>query len=271
MPQCPRFACATAFLLMSVLAGYAQVAEPELQSANLSTTPTTQPDTPSWQDTLLNLPISQYLESFFQWLPQALGAEPSSETVAAIPVQPVRACSVAPLDPISDPAAEQLELSSGSDGVVDIADMQPAAARALDRFQTKVTTAGGTIILKSAFRPAAYQRHLQDVWYKWMGELRNNQDPACQELKAQVQEEFTRHRLIETQHPVAVSDHTRGLAFDATVLLPPNAKIGRRRMTLDGLARLAGLIRPAIVADPVHFKWTGGGVRLIASRKRIAA
>jgi D-alanyl-D-alanine dipeptidase len=135
--------------------------------------------------------------------------------------------------------------------------MVPAAARALDRFQSKVQSVGGTIVLKSAYRPSAYQKHLQNVWYKWMSELRNNQDPACQALRAQVQEEFTRHRLIETQHPVAVSDHTRGLAFDATVALPQHARIGRRRVTLDGLAHLSGLVRPAIVADPVHFKFLG--------------
>jgi D-alanyl-D-alanine dipeptidase len=161
------------------------------------------------------------------------------------------------LDPITDPAAEQLEASLGPDGVVDISDMVPAAARALDVFQTKVAAAGGTMVVKSAYRPAAYQQHLQNVWYKWMNELRNNQDPVCQDLRAQVQEEFTRHRLIPTQHPVADSDHTRGLAFDATVELPHNPRRGRFRTTLDGMARLAGLLRPAIIADPVHFKYVG--------------
>lgn len=181
---------------------------------------------------------------------------------------------MAPLDPIVDPAAVQLESATGSD-VVDVQGMVPAAARALDRFVAKVEGVGGTIVLKSAYRPAAYQRHLQNVWYKWMDELRNNTEPGCQALRAQVHEEFTRHRLIETQHPVAVSDHTRGLAFDATVGLPPGAKIGRRRMTLDGVARLAGLIRPAIAADPVHFKFLGGvrslAVKTAAVRRRVNA
>jgi hypothetical protein len=88
-------------------------------------------------------------------------------------------------------------------------------------------------------------------------------------LRAQVGDEFTRHRLIETQHPVTASDHTRGLAFDATVNLPAGAKTGRRKMTLDGLARLAGLLRPAIAADPVHFKFFGGGgVRTLVASVR---
>ena len=89
-------------------------------------------------------------------------------------------------------------------------------------------------------------------------EVKDNQDPACQGLRAAVQDEFTRHHLIESQHPVASSDHTRGLAFDATVMLPPAARLGRRKVTLDSLARYAGLRRPDILHDPVHFKFTGG-------------
>jgi D-alanyl-D-alanine carboxypeptidase len=173
-------------------------------------------------------------------------------------------CAVAPLDAITDPAALRLEASTN---VVDVADMRPAAARALDRFEARVASAGGTMVLKSAYRPAAYQRHLQNVWYKWMNELRNNQEPACQDLRTQVQEEFTRHLLIDTQPPVGISDHTRGIAFDATVELPPNARFGRRRLTLDGLAHLAGLLRPAIITDPVHFKYFGG-TRWVAVRRR---
>ena len=177
------------------------------------------------------------------------------------------ACPVAALDLITDPAAEQLEASMGAD-VVDVSNMVPAAAAALGRFQTKVAAVGGTIVLKSAYRPAAYQQHLQNVWYKWMDELRNNTDPGCQELREQVHNEFTMHRLIETQHPVAVSDHTRGLAFDATVALPAKSASRRRRISLDGLARTVGLMRPAIAADPVHFKFTGGMRAVAVARHR---
>lgn len=187
---------------------------------------------------------------------------------AALPEPPVvKACAVAPLDPVNDPSALQLEIHQGP-GVVDVDGMLPAAARALDLFQTKVASIGGTIVLKSAYRPSAYQQHLQNVWYKWMNELRDNEEPACQGLRAGVEEEFNRHRLIETQHPVAVSDHTRGIAFDATVDLPSRAKLGRRRITLDRLARLAGLVRPAIAADPVHFKYLGVRLKVSARRKR---
>jgi D-alanyl-D-alanine dipeptidase len=196
----------------------------------------------------------------------------STPVIAPVPAPAATAfdaepgCSVAPLQPIDDAAAQQLEVSTGSD-VVDVADMIPAAARALNLFETKVASVGGTMILKSAYRPAAYQKHLQNVWYTWMGELKDNHEPACQVLRTLVRDEFVRHRLIETQHPVAVSDHTRGLAFDATVDLS-TAKKGRR-LSLDKLARLAGLLRPAIVADPVHFKFFGmPPQRHLAMRRR---
>lgn len=169
---------------------------------------------------------------------------------------------------MDDAASLQLESSVDAGEVVDVAGMSPAAAGALARFRTSVAAAGGTIVLKSAYRPAAYQQHLQNVWYKWMRELRRNRQAACQELRAQIQAEFTRHRLIETQHPVAISDHTRGLAFDALVELPRRARLGRRRVTLDSLARLVGFLRPAIAADPVHFKYTGA-IRYAASVRRV--
>jgi hypothetical protein len=187
---------------------------------------------------------------------------PEADPVAVAP------CSVAPLEPVTDPDAQQLEsqadVATGSS--VDLAGMAPAAATALNRFESKVTAVGGSMVLKSAYRPASYQKHLQDVWYKWM-DLKNNTDPGCQNLRAEVQREFQRHHLIESQHPVAASDHTRGLAFDATVSLPQNARLGRRRLTLDKLAHLVGLLRPAIAADPVHFKYVGG-LRAASVRRR---
>jgi hypothetical protein len=211
-------------------------------------------------------PLRQFFNSILQPKPASSGTTaPMIPATTAFQAEP--GCSVAPLDPVEEMSAAQLEISGAN--VVDVDDMVPAAAVALGKFQDKVASVGGKMVLKSAYRPAAYQKHLQNVWYKWMSELKDNHDPACQILRSDVEEEFTRHRLIETQHPVAVSDHTRGLAFDATVDLPPKAKMGRRKVTLDGLARLAGLLRPAIVADPVHFKVLAlPNVHLLASRRR---
>jgi hypothetical protein len=96
----------------------------------------------------------------------------------------------------------------------------PEMAQALEKFRKLVTSAGGTFDLKSAYRPLAYQEHLQQVWFKWMRELRFNHQPGCQALRAQVAEEFTRHKLMPTQMPVTDSDHTRGMAIDAAVMMP---------------------------------------------------
>ncbi len=257
MLNCPRFVCVTVLATASVAAGFGQEAEPAAQPIPIAST--FAQSLAALQNAMWR-PAMQFFASLFQ-------ADPATAAEVSFmgPEQPVAVCSVAPLDAIDDPAALELEAGVGPASVVDIRNMMPAAARALDRFQTRVEKLGGTIVLKSAYRPASYQKHLQDVWYKWMDELRNDTDPACQGLRAQVQDEFTRHRLIETQHPVAVSDHTRGLAFDATVALPLSPKLGRR-FTLDGLAHLAGLTRPAIAADPVHFKFLGG-VKTVLRRR----
>jgi hypothetical protein len=174
---------------------------------------------------------------------------------AAIPLPGLAAaeipdCSVAPLPEIVDAEAVQFEnLDSPDTG-----GLMPAMAQALDKFRKLVTSAGGTFDLKSAYRPLAYQEHLQQVWFKWMRELRFNHQPGCQGLRAQVSEEFTRHKLMPTQMPVTDSDHTRGIAFDAAILMPRLARLKKRRVSLDRLALLAGLRRPDIRHDPVHFK-----------------
>ena len=262
MPNRPRVVYVTVFVLVSAFSGYAQEAGPAPEPPAISTSTAAEPPSTSAPESLWR-PVVDFMSWLF--------VPPASASTGQGMKQPAESlgpCAVAPLDPITDVSAEQLEAGMGLD-VVDVRDMVPAAARALDRFQSKVAGVGGTIVLKSAYRPAAYQKHLQNVWYKWMDELRNNHVPGCQGLRAQVGEEFTRHRLIETQHPVAVSDHTRGLAFDATVALPLHAAKGRR-LTLDGLAHLAGLLRPAIAADPVHFKFLGE-VRTVAVRSRTGA
>jgi hypothetical protein len=173
---------------------------------------------------------------------------------------PLPPCAVAPITPITDPKALEFEEGFRNGDTVDISGMVPAAARSLARFEKTVDSIGGEISLKSGYRPPAYQAHLKDVWDKWR-ELRDNTLPECQNLRAEVEQEFTGHHLLLTQTPVSISDHTRGLAFDASVILPPGARLKRRRVNLDSLARLSGFLRPAILADPVHFKFVGFGRR----------
>jgi hypothetical protein len=74
-----------------------------------------------------------------------------------------------------------------------------------------------------------------------------------------VEHEFITHQLLESQRPATSSDHTRGISFDASVLLPARARLNRRRVTIDRLARMAGIRRPALRSDPVHFRLTDFG------------
>jgi hypothetical protein len=128
----------------------------------------------------------------------------------------------------------------------------------LARFEKIVNAKGGELKVTSAFRPASYQQHLQQVWEKWMHELRYNVEPGCEKLKAQVGREFARHALLERQRPVPVSDHTLGIGFDAAITLPPVAhKKSRMASLLDRLAHVCRLRRPDILHDPVHFRFTG--------------
>ena len=163
-------------------------------------------------------------------------------------------CNVEPLPEIVDPEALLFEHEES----LDTAGLLPEMSEALEKFRKLVTSAGGTFELRSAYRPPAYQEHLQAVWFKWMRELRRNTQRGCQALREQISDEFKGHKLMETQMPVTSSDHTRGMAFDATVMMPRVAptKSKKRRVSvsLDHLALLAGLRRPDIRHDPVHFK-----------------
>src|SRR6185312_8009919 len=90
---------------------------------------------------------------------------------------------------------------------VDVADLMPDTAEALDTFRDMVTSLGGTFDLKSAYRPPAYQSHLHEVWVKWVKELRRNRSRACAPLREEVKAEFERPELLVRQQPVPASDH----------------------------------------------------------------
>jgi hypothetical protein len=162
-------------------------------------------------------------------------------------------CPVGSLSEISDPKALAFEEGT-KPPEQHVEGLTRRTLAALARLKHFVVSLGGVFTLRSAYRPATYQAHLQEVWDKWMRELRTNRDPECQALRASVQQEFERHSLIETQRPVDASDHTLGIAFDAEVALPAQARLRRRRVTVDLLARLSGLLRPDLFHDPVHFR-----------------
>jgi hypothetical protein len=162
-------------------------------------------------------------------------------------------CRVAPLSEIWDPEALAFEQSADT-APIDVVDLTPDAAQALDTFRDMVTSLGGTFDLKSAYRPPSYQAHLHEVWVKWVKELRRNRSKACAALREEVHAEFTRHELLVRQQPVPASDHMLGLAFDAAVHMPRGARLHGKRITLDRLAAMVGIKRPSIRRDPVHFK-----------------
>ncbi len=199
---------------------------------------------------------------------------PAANEVEALPVSPAPAiwplisdvqltslhparvypgCKVAPLSEIGDPQALAFEKNAETDPT-DVDDLMPHTAQALDNFKDMVTSAGGTFELKSAYRPPAYQAHLHEVWVKWVKELHNNKSKACRALREDVGAEFKLHQLLVKQQPVPSSDHVLGLAFDAAVAMPRGARLNGKRVTVDKLAALAGIKRPTIRKDPVHFK-----------------
>jgi hypothetical protein len=204
----------------------------------------------------------------------APAAIPAVADVEALPVSPVRdsssvildaqlkslhhprtypGCKVAPLPDIWDSEALAFEESADT-APIDTIDLMPDAAEALDTFRDMVTSLGGTFDLKSAYRPPAYQAHLHEVWVMWVKELRGNRSKACAALREEVGAEFARHQLLARQQPVPASDHMLGLAFDAAVSMPRGARLHGKRVTLDKLAALAGIKRPSIRRDPVHYK-----------------
>ncbi|MCU1232073.1 MAG: peptidase and D,D-carboxypeptidase VanY/endolysin [Candidatus Solibacter sp.] len=200
-----------------------------------STPPSTQQDNGHWLQSLLKFQIPKF--STF------------------IPAQPLTSstCSVAPLSSIGDPGAAIFEASSGTMAVVDTTGLTQATAGALARLEQLVASLGGRLELKSAYRPVAYQEHLQEVWDK-MRALRRNRQSGCAAVRADVAAEFSRHHLLVTQRPVTDSDHTRGVGIDAALVLPRGARINRRRITLDRLAQMVGFKRPDVRHDPVHFR-----------------
>jgi len=151
------------------------------------------------------------------------------------------------------------ESNADTAAVIDTAGLTQETASALERLRQIVASIGGRLELKSAYRPVAYQEHLQELWDKWRT-LKRNRQSGCQALRAEVQEEFTRHRLLETQRPVSNSDHTRGVGFDAALVLPAGARWNRRRISLDRLVKMVGFTRPDVRHDPVHFRLVASAV-----------
>src|SRR4029078_12414793 len=98
-------------------------------------------------------------------------------------------CAVHPVPEISDAEAMAFEASVGSAAIVNLDGVPPPTPRALSRLERIVAQAGGMMYVTSAYRPSAYQEHLQAVWDKWTFELRDNTSPECQALRSDVHAE----------------------------------------------------------------------------------
>jgi hypothetical protein len=193
-----------------------------------------------------NTPTS-WLDDILQFSLLHLFTPPADPILTMLPPPPPP-CLVDSIPALEDEQALSFEAAAGTSAVVDITGLTPATALALARFEQRVASLGGKFAVTSAYRPPAYQEHLQVVWDKWR-QLRDNYDEGCAVLKAEVAAEFERHRLMESQRPVPFSDHTRGIGFDATVFLPT-----QRHRNIDRLAQASGVRRPDVLHDPVHFR-----------------
>jgi hypothetical protein len=223
--------------------------------ANTSSTTSSYGQPLGWLRELLQLSL---FSLFTPVLPASLTLNPPV-LKSAVPAPPLVAgpCSISPLPPLDDEEAKTFEAAAGTEGVVDRSGLTPATAIALSRFERSVAALGGSVSITSAYRPPAYQAHLQLVWDKEM-QLRRNHQSGCAVVRAQVEDEFDRHRLLDSQRPVNFSDHTRGVGFDAAV--SPGL-----RVPIDRVARGAGIFRPDIRRDPVHFRLNGG--RILRARR----
>ncbi len=158
-------------------------------------------------------------------------------------------CVVQPLAPLTDPLALRFEAGERINTERLSKDMRSA----LSCFQQAVTNAGGTFVLKSAYRPSQYQGHLLEIYNK-LWPLRESEDENCQALKSKVEKEFSDHELQESQEPASpTGPHTRGAAIDVSV----NPTItGIPVSTMVSLGNSCGLHRPPLIVatDPTHFE-----------------
>jgi hypothetical protein len=181
------------------------------------------------------------------------GTLPSCTTINAMPAVAgvvqienelrVTTCPTISLTPLTNPVAKQQESQP-----LNVDKLEPQTRDAIDCLQKAVKSAGGTFVLTSAYRHPEYQSHLREVWRKHRL-FANLRQPECKEAFKEVEREFKKHQLLESQEPGGPnSSHGKGLAFDATITLPAKGP------SVDSLARNCGLTRPLPKNDPVHFQ-----------------
>lgn len=153
----------------------------------------------------------------------------------------VDSCPIPPLTPVTDPEALRFEAANGS-----IFDNDPNRfhlGSELACMETAVSNAGGSYTRISAYRPAVYQQHLQELWDAWQL-LESRREPGCEVIKQEIEAEWRRHSL--DHRPASQSKHTVGLAFDLQIN-------GMSPAQIDIAAQSCGLYRFSPKSDPNHF------------------
>ncbi|MEO8343002.1 MAG: hypothetical protein ABI536_04200 [Gallionella sp.] len=173
---------------------------------------------------------------------------------------PVDTCpAVTKLDDITDPVALKYVDGTYSSTNPDIEHLNQATQAGLACIVQKVvaTNCYQTPQATSGYRPAAYQKHIYDVYYKWQ-KIKDNNTPECAEVKAAIKKQFDYHSPFR-HAPGETSNHSQvdaqgnpaGNAVDIG-LVPQNIA--------DAIAGQCNMYRPMINMpnpkdnDPVHYQ-----------------
>ena len=179
---------------------------------------------------------------------------PDSAGTSCVPV-PAVACPIPPLTPLTDPVALLYEDGTYSSTNPDIGHLTPTTQAGLACIQQKViaTNCNRTPQASSGYRPAAYQKHIYDVYTKWQ-EIKDNNTPECAEVKAAIEKEFDDHSPF-AHAPGETSNHSQtdaqgnpaGTAVDIS-FVPDNALI-----SADAIACQCNMTR-TVPNDSVHYQ-----------------
>lgn len=160
-----------------------------------------------------------------------------------------------PLTPLSGSEALALEggasviYTSSNAGVnQNLAKLQTEVGK----LQTAIRADGGSATVNSAYRPLEYQKHFWEIVDRWVTSgLRNNTNPACAALKAQIGAEYSKHGLgTVVARPNGCAPHVKGIGVDIRIT-------GRAYdSSLNTWLQSKGidLTWRALSADPVHFE-----------------
>lgn len=142
--------------------------------------------------------------------------------------------------------------------------LTPETAQAKLCIDDRIRVLGGTPVLTSAFRTEAYQRHLWEIYDRWIGDkktrrpgLNENTQPECAELKAKVKAQWDHHGLggLKTSPAFSAGRHPLGRALDYSRKSTINPLEGRGvNIANDVAAQCSGVTYPLPDVDKGHFE-----------------